>query len=145
MNKNLLKDKAKHNLINSPFTGMDIDSNKALCPMPGTADETGKEKQQSAFKGYSSCYYYGCDDVTNIQDDKCNIVFGKCKGLCDFKNAPGFNGWECISCRGVEKCIDYSKGYGFGYDSVAHKNECNNDLCNLGCQWDENKKECVSR
>ena len=141
--RDLLKEKAESNL-DGAFTGMYIDGNKAFCPMPGTSDETGTEKQQSIFKGLSSCYYYDCRDINKIQDYKCSVVFGKCKGLCAYHQLGNINGRECVSCQEITKCSDYTS-YDPNSANAGNKNECSNDFCNLNCMWDDKEKECVSK
>ena len=125
--RTLLKEKLSLNL-QPPYVGSSIDSSafKTFCPIPGGQNA----KETSIFKGYSSCYFYGCDDIAK---DKCSLVFEKCRGVCSLFNTPGVAGIECTSCQVINKCSKYKEA-----------GLCSSDLCDLGCTYDAEEKECTS-
>ena len=126
----LLKDQAKKN-------PNDVDNINTLCKVPG-----GEESEErSIFKGHKSCYYYGCQDIGDINVDLCNSVFGKCKGVCSLYKPHGSK--KCMSCKEIKKCKDYEgKTLDFGVDLEIKSEICTNNLCDLGCNYIG--KECVS-
>lgn len=126
--RTLLKEKLSLNL-QPPYVGSSLDASafKTFCPIPGGQNA----KETSIFKGYGSCYFYGCDDIA---EDKCNLLFEKCKGLCSLYTTKGVAGTQCTSCQTIKKCKDYDKA-----------EFCSKDLCDLGCKYDVVEKECIPR
>lgn len=110
------------------FEFIDQSHYQTFCKIPGGEESV----DTSIFKGYNSCYYYGCDAVGV---DNCKNVFEKCKGLCSLRytNTP----WNvrCVSCQEISKCSQYDRRDTPGI--------CRDDLCTLGCTYDIAEKECI--